>query len=50
LGIGIGLVLASLIMMAITPGTVQKSEVEKKARALGMVYPDEVKALYDNSK
>jgi hypothetical protein len=37
-------------MMVMSPGAVQKSEVEKKARALGMVYPDEVKALYNNTK
>lgn len=42
LGLGIGLVVASLLMLATAEGKVSREEIERRARELGMVYREEV--------
>lgn len=48
LGIGIGIVICSMIMILTPREDISKFEIEKRARDMGMIYKDEVKALYDN--
>lgn len=47
LGIGIGMIISSLLMMGFPVHKVSETEIIKMARERGMVFPDEVKALYD---
>lgn len=47
LGIGIGLVIASLFFIFCPPKKVSESQIIQMARARGMVFKDEVKALYN---
>ena len=47
LGIGIGIVISSLILSAIKLSyNLSDYEVEKKALKMGMKYPDDVKVIY----
>ncbi|KPU44709.1 hypothetical protein OXPF_17950 [Oxobacter pfennigii] len=47
LGMGIGFVLASLIMMAAPKPKISDDELIRLAREKGMVFQDEIKALYN---
>ncbi|HBM81484.1 MAG TPA: flagellar protein [Clostridiaceae bacterium] len=47
LGVGIGFIISAVIFMVIPKKNISKIEVEKKARAMGMIYQSEVKALYN---
>lgn len=46
LGIGIGFIISALLMMAMPQTKISNDQVERMARDMGMVYPDDVKALY----
>jgi hypothetical protein len=46
LGLGIGFIICGLLMIAMPRPQISNVEVEKRARDMGMVYPDDVKALY----
>lgn len=50
LGLGIGIVLSTAIMYYYSPHNIPKLKVEKMAREMGMMYPDEVKAYFNNDK
>ena len=45
LGVGIGMLIATLIMTLASGASMSKSEIEMKAREYGMKYPSEVKVL-----
>ena len=45
LGVGIGMLIATLVITLSTEDSMSKSEVEMKAREYGMKYPSEVKVL-----
>lgn len=45
MGIGIGLMIMSLIIILFPSMFFSDYEVEKKAREMGMKYPDEIRAL-----
>jgi Na+-transporting methylmalonyl-CoA/oxaloacetate decarboxylase gamma subunit len=47
MGIGIGFVISALLVLAFQPAGLSKAKIEKAARDMGMVYKDEMKALYD---
>ncbi|MCT8976090.1 hypothetical protein N4T77_05710 [Clostridium sp. CX1] len=48
MGIGIGMVLSTLIMTGVKVNyQMSKSQIEDKARGMGMVYPEEVKVIND---
>jgi len=47
LGIGIGFVIASIIMISSPDPKISETELIKLAKERGMVFPDEVKVLYD---
>lgn len=47
MGIGIGMILTSIILFGFNNRTqLSNSEIEEKARALGMHYSDECKVLF----
>lgn len=46
LGIGIGLLICSLLLMAFPGYQVSKDKIETLARDMGMIYPDEAKAMF----
>lgn len=50
LGLGIGLVISALLMLSFPPSGLSKADVEKAARDMGMVYGNEVKAMFDSNK
>ncbi|SEF47629.1 hypothetical protein SAMN05660865_00323 [Caloramator fervidus] len=53
LGLGVGLVLAGILYSFYTPVNVKnipKEKIEAMARELGMMYPDEIKAYFENDK
>lgn len=47
LGIGIGLVLASMLFIFYHPAKISESQIINMARDRGMIFKDEVKALYN---
>lgn len=46
-GLGIGIIIASLVLSLYNPSKVSDAQVEKRAREMGMKYPDEIKAYFD---
>lgn len=46
LGIGIGMVISALLMLAVPPSEMSSADIEKAARDMGMIYKDEVKAMF----
>ena len=51
IGIGIGIIISTTIMVgAKIEYQMSKSQIEDKARSMGMVYPDEVKVLNEKDK
>lgn len=44
-GIGIGIIAASLIILPFGYGSPSDYEIEKAAKEMGMVYPDQVRAV-----
>jgi predicted small secreted protein len=47
LGIGIGLTIASILMLAFPKPKISEAEILKMARDRGMIYKDEVKSIYE---
>ena len=45
LGVGIGMLIATLVITLTSEDSMNKSEIEMKAREYGMKYPSEVKVL-----
>ena len=45
IGLGIGLIIGVILMMSIPEKELAPREIEMRARAMGMVYEDEIKAL-----
>jgi len=45
IGLGIGLIIGVILMMSIPEKELSPMEIEMRARAMGMVYEDEIKAL-----
>lgn len=50
LGLGVGLIIASLLMNFNIKSKISKVEVEKKAHEMGMMYPEEIKAYFQNDR
>jgi hypothetical protein len=50
LGLGIGIVIATTIMFSYSPNNISRRTIEQKAKDLGMMYPDEIKAFFDTEK
>lgn len=46
LGLGVGFLISAVLILAQPPAKISKAEVEKMAKDMGMVYLDDVKALY----
>lgn len=49
-GLGVGIVITALLLSLNPSYNLSKLEVEKKARNMGMKYPDEIKAYFNNDK
>lgn len=48
IGIGIGMIMSTIIMAGVKIDyEMSKSQIEDKARGMGMVYPEEVKVIND---
>ena len=50
LGMGLGFILAGILVLVFPPPAPTKQEIEQRARALGMVYRDEVLVLAGESE
>lgn len=50
MGIGIGLIIATVLLLPFHERKISATEIESKARDLGMIYIDEIKALPDKDK
>ncbi|KMT21720.1 hypothetical protein [Clostridium cylindrosporum] len=50
LGLGVGLVVATMIISLFPKSTISDVKVEKRARDMGMKYPDEIKAFFKNDE
>ncbi|WP_057978179.1 hypothetical protein [Caloramator mitchellensis] len=50
LGLGIGIVITAILMSFTTTKNMTNQQIEIKARELGMKYPDEIKAFFENDK
>lgn len=49
-GLGVGIVITALLLSLNPSYKLSKLEVEKRARNMGMKYPDEIKAYFNNDK
>ncbi|UNC91767.1 hypothetical protein [Candidatus Contubernalis alkaliaceticus] len=49
-GFGLGLVLASLLLLIFPPGRMNPGQIEDEARSMGMVYPHEILILNEGEK
>jgi len=45
--VGIGLVIASLVMLALPKPKLSEADIIRMARERGMIFEDEIKALYE---
>lgn len=50
LGLGTGLIVSTLVLYSYGPINLSKATIEKKAREMGMKYPDEIKAYFEKDK
>lgn len=50
MGIGLGIIISSLILICLQSTLYSDYEVEKRAREMGMKYPDEILALEKNNE
>jgi hypothetical protein len=50
IGIGIGMIITSILMTAFGYNNISNEKIEEKARALGMHYEDECKVLFEGEK
>lgn len=44
------MLISALLIIVIPPAGYSKTDVEKAARDMGMIYPDEVKAMFQTEK
>lgn len=44
------MVISALLIIAVPPPAVSKTDVEKMARDMGMIYKDEVKVMFNTTK
>jgi uncharacterized membrane-anchored protein YhcB (DUF1043 family) len=49
LGLGIGMIITAILFTASPSQNISKYKLEKMARDIGMMYPDEIKAFFNNS-
>lgn len=49
-GLGVGIIITALILSISPNYKLSKLEAEKMARSMGMKYPDEIKAYFNNDK
>lgn len=48
---GIGLILSAVVInVTYTEKSLSKARIEEKARSYGMIYPDEVKSIFDKGE
>lgn len=47
MGIGIGVIITSILVIAAPSPAPSKDVVEKMAKDMGMIYKDEIKAMYN---
>lgn len=50
MGLGIGIIITCLILMLLNYHMMSPYKVEKEARKLGMIFPDDAKASVTNNK
>lgn len=50
IGIGIGMIITSILMTAFGYNNISNDKIEEKARALGMHYEDECKVLFEGEE
>lgn len=50
LGLGVGIIITTLILGSFSYGKIPKYKIEIMARKLGMIYPDEIKAYFESDK
>lgn len=50
IGIGIGMIITSILMTAFGYNNISNDKIEEKARALGMHYEDECKVLFEGKE
>ncbi len=50
LGLGIGIIISALLMSTFSIKNISKLEIERRASELGMMYPDEIKAFFNNNR
>ena len=48
MGIGIGILFTLLFLNSFSSSDLSPLEIETRARAMGMIYKDEIKAISDN--
>lgn len=48
LGLSIGIIFATVLMLTYSPKNIPKYKIEQMARELGMKYPDEIKSFFNN--
>lgn len=48
IGLGIGILLCTIVLYLYAKPRMSDFYIEKKARSMGMVYPEEVKAYFEN--
>jgi predicted small secreted protein len=50
LGFGIGVIVATIMMLSYVPKNIPKYIIESKAKELGMRYEEDIKAYFKNDK
>lgn len=50
IGIGIGMIITSILMTTFGYNNISNDKIEEKARALGMHYEDECKVLFEGEE
>lgn len=49
IGVGVGILICTIMLHLFAKPNVSSYYIEKKAREMGMMYPDEIKAYFDNN-
>lgn len=50
IGMGIGIIIACILLIPASKGEPSAMDIETRARAMGMVYEDEIKAISNNDE
>lgn len=50
LGLGAGIIIATILMSAVPKKQLSPMEIEVRARAMGMIYEDEIRAIPGSSQ